>query len=336
MCFQPRALNWVFTLNNFEASDIERIRQLPDVAFAVVGREVGASGTPHLQGYVSFTTRRQLNQLVALLPRAHFSVAKGSAEQNEKYCSKDGDVCIRIGEIKVAQQGKRSDLVRLREAIEGGERDPRVLRKTFTAALQYREAMQLLIDDNTPAPAPPNILLRIWQRDVIAMIKLPPADRIIHFYVDRNGNAGKSTFAKYIYAMFDEVQILKPVKHGDMAMLLNPRVKILILDCPRDKLEYLPYCFLEDVKDGLVTNTKFHCFQKWLGKVHVLVFMNEPPDERRLSADRFHVVDLVGRNLVDVVEPDAFARQRPITPPWAKDPCAVAAFVLCPDTPNSD
>jgi len=78
---------WCFTLNNPLAN--ERID--PDLYdYLVVGDEVGASGTPHHQGYVVFKKPYYPSGVKKILSRAHWEVAKGSAQQNRVYCTKDG------------------------------------------------------------------------------------------------------------------------------------------------------------------------------------------------------------------------------------------------------
>lgn len=66
-------------------------------AIAVIGAEVGESGTPHLQGYVEFKVKqRPLSKMKGTIG-AHWEVSKGSRIENYEYCSKDGDVKLLLG-----------------------------------------------------------------------------------------------------------------------------------------------------------------------------------------------------------------------------------------------
>lgn len=79
---------WCFTINNPLLSDTID----PALCvYLVLGKEVGALGTPHLQGYAWFHKKQSLRQLKGLNARAHWELAKGTPYQNKVYCTKDGD-----------------------------------------------------------------------------------------------------------------------------------------------------------------------------------------------------------------------------------------------------
>lgn len=129
-----RAQYWVFTLNNY--TDAERalldglVESSSHVAFLSYGREVGESGTPHLQGHLELTTRMRVPQLKAILgQRVHLEVRRGSFEQAQQYVEKDGVVST-FGERVSKGAGKRTDLDELAEEIRGGA-EKRVLAETY-------------------------------------------------------------------------------------------------------------------------------------------------------------------------------------------------------------
>jgi len=121
----PQARNYCFTWNNYGADEAatsllhETLNDGGLVRYAVVGKEVGSEGTPHLQGYVSFKTKQSLVALKKRLPVCiHWEVAKGNEKQNTDYCTKDGDFET-YG--KAAAPGKRSDLESAISAIKDGQ-----------------------------------------------------------------------------------------------------------------------------------------------------------------------------------------------------------------------
>lgn len=87
----PQATRWVFTVNNWTPPDELLIKSM-DTLFLIYGKEVGDSGTPHLQGFCTFQKPQRLAAMKRRHPTAHWEVAKGTSAQNITYCSKDGDV----------------------------------------------------------------------------------------------------------------------------------------------------------------------------------------------------------------------------------------------------
>jgi len=91
-----RSTNWVFTLNNYTEEDIKNINTWLEkgaggVAYA---KEVGASGTPHLQGYVHMKDRSHLKRMKGLSGKCHWEKMKGKLRDSEKYCSKQGQLIV--------------------------------------------------------------------------------------------------------------------------------------------------------------------------------------------------------------------------------------------------
>lgn len=111
---------WCFTLNNYTDDQCEAIQNWDGVKYLLVGKETApTTGTKHLQGYVSFLTPKRFSQITKLLPTAHWEVSKGSDSQNREYCSKGGDLLCEKGTL---EQGRRTDLELMRDAIYNGER----------------------------------------------------------------------------------------------------------------------------------------------------------------------------------------------------------------------
>lgn len=89
-----RSKGWCFTINNYTEEDTAAVEALKDhkhIKYVVAGKEVGEQGTPHIQGYCYMNVEKSRKAMSKLLPRANLRAAKGSAEQNFDYCSKDAD-----------------------------------------------------------------------------------------------------------------------------------------------------------------------------------------------------------------------------------------------------
>jgi len=118
---------WCFTLNNYTEEDQAQITEVIKTLarYIVYGREIGQDGTPHLQGYAYFHNARQRKAVSRLLPRAHLAPANGSAAQNRKYCTKDGDF-FECGDIPMEKEsaqrkGGEGNAARYARAIEQAE-----------------------------------------------------------------------------------------------------------------------------------------------------------------------------------------------------------------------
>lgn len=74
---------------------MEYLRLLNGVKYLVAGKEVGESGTPHLQGTVVFKSQHTLKSVIKLLKGAHVEVCI-DVFGSIKYCMKEGDF-IEVG-----------------------------------------------------------------------------------------------------------------------------------------------------------------------------------------------------------------------------------------------
>lgn len=118
------AKNWCFTLNNptdLERDTLEAIgHELPEpFLYLVYGNEVGESGTPHLQGYLSLSARKTLAWVKnATSERCHLETAKGTPQQASTYCKKEGDF-KEYGQLPKGK-GARTDIRACVDAISNG------------------------------------------------------------------------------------------------------------------------------------------------------------------------------------------------------------------------
>lgn len=296
---ESRAKHWCFTLNNYTDQDLQRLHEAFNndafnMLYLVYGRETGDSGTPHLQGFVSFSERTRFSTVRNRLGQCHLSVARRITHAID-YCKKDGDF-DEFGEPPCNVQGKRTDLELFKEAVKSGMTDLKEIRENHSAVwARYRTFCLEYLGDNTPERVLEDHSLNTWQQELRDLLVLPPSDRTIVFVVDAVGGGGKSWFAhKYQEWHPDKrVQVMQPGKKADMAYALEVGLNVLFVDAPRSKQgEYIQYDFLEDVKNGAVFSTKYESRCKKFAPPHVIVMMNEEPDMLKLSADRYHIISV--------------------------------------------
>lgn len=146
---------WDFTLNNYTDAEIKMMHAWQaEVNRMVVAREVGESGTPHLQGRITFKRSYRLGGLKKLCSRAHWEPTK--AAQDFLYCMKEGsDVIINVDNRR---QGTRTDLKRLRDEIASGEMNAKKIREDNPMVYhQYGRTIDKIEDDKKSE------LIRTWQ-----------------------------------------------------------------------------------------------------------------------------------------------------------------------------
>jgi len=81
---------WMVTINNPTDDDLTQCRVVADehTVYSVFAKEVGESGTPHVQGFIALKERMRLTALSKLLKRAYLAPCKGSTFSASMYCKK--------------------------------------------------------------------------------------------------------------------------------------------------------------------------------------------------------------------------------------------------------
>lgn len=293
------AKRWCFTLNNYTAAELTAIVDSANsFDYLCFGRELGDSGTPHLQGFLCLKQKKRFNYVKTLpgLSRAHFEKAGGTAKQASDYCKKDGD-WDEYGELPGATQGTRTDFDELKEWIKEQEERPtdREVAEEFPSLWgRYRSACISFLDLFSPSPRLVEGALRDWQRELEERVAQPPNDRHVMFLVDENGNSGKSWLTSYWFTHRPEqIQMLSVGKRDDLAHAIDPTKSLFVFDVPRGGMEYLQYTILEQLKNRVIFSPKYDSRTKILRKTpHVVVFCNEEPDRTKMSRDRFKVTHI--------------------------------------------
>jgi len=118
-----RSRSWCFTWNNpYPDEAVEQFAGLLEdkkAKYYVFGYEVGASGTPHIQGYIDFESAKTLSSLKKNYgDKIHWETRKGTWEQATDYCKKDSN--FKEWGIPAKGRGKRSDIDKVREIVKEG------------------------------------------------------------------------------------------------------------------------------------------------------------------------------------------------------------------------
>lgn len=294
----PGAKHWQFTINNPDNEQHDHLRSLweerdsTDVVYLVYGEEVGASGTPHLQGHVSFGTRRSFNYVKGLFVGSPHLEMVRLLQRHIDYCKKDGS----FREFGTSPLGQRSDssrceLSEFRDTVASGVfASPELREKHPNVMARYPHFARSIVRDLFPTRAVEDFPLRPWQQDVVDYCAQPVHPREVLVVIDPRGNAGKTYLGRLLRSRFEETQILKPGKAADMAHAYKITTKLLIIDVPRSKAEHLQWSFVESVKDGCLFTSKYESAMLNFPPPHVLIFTNEEPDMSVLSEDRWKII----------------------------------------------
>ncbi|AXH74083.1 MAG: putative viral replication protein [Incitativirus reperis] len=141
---------WCFTLNNYSEEQAESVKKI-ECKYIVVGKEVGESGTPHLQGYIEFVGAKRLGGVKKLLDTAHWEGAKAGADKNQKYCGKE-NIWWESGEP--GKPGNRTDLSVIKKDMKEGASIRSMLETdkiTTTGGLKFAESIAKYIEKKRDA-----------------------------------------------------------------------------------------------------------------------------------------------------------------------------------------
>lgn len=247
--------NWVFTLNNFtdvEQANIVEFGQGQDVAYLVFGREMGESGTPHLQGYVSLTSRRSASWLKhRLCTRVHIERMLGTPAQAASYCKKDGQ--FHEDGALPGGQGKRTDLDTVWAAIKDGKTREAIADEFSGTYLRYKRSIDEAIRDLATKPrdrtqAPQVIVYwgttgtgktrKVWDDHEEEGIYVHSGERWFDGYTgqpialfdDYDGGHLKLSF---LLRLLDRYQMLVPIKGGFVQW--SPRIIYITSNKPPEQ-----------------------------------------------------------------------------------------------------
>lgn len=291
--------NWCFTLNNYSEQEENDIKELMEdetkCTYGVYGREVGEEGTPHLQGFIQLVNRKTIAQVKVLMKtnRVHLEAMRGTALEAAEYCKKDGDF-FEHGQKK--EKGERSDLKAAIKMFQDRRNEDEMMEFFPSQWVMYgdkiRKSVQRL--DELKAKKDWNnqfteAELRPWQRACVELLDRQNKRQIMWVF-DEQGNSGKTWLSHYLVATQD-AQVIPNMKKNDFAYLWEGK-RITIFDFERSVGDGINYHNLEMAKNGFVVSGKYEGKKTYCADSKVLVFANQRPDETKLSADRWFIVNL--------------------------------------------
>lgn len=295
-----RSRKWCFTLNNYSESEINKLETFAStIQYLIYGKEIGESGTPHLQGFIykkNPTTFKAIKKKIGI-ERIHLESANGNVLQNYKYCSKDGDF-KEIGEMP--EPGKRKDLNDIKEAcrdirdydkviLHFDSNDQTLNLQQLKVAERYCQLFLTEYNKKELEEEYNDVELRGWQKEVIKRLD-EQSNRKVLWVVDEIGNNGKTYLSKYLVSKRNSF-LVRNGKTSDIAYSFNYE-DIIIFDFVRSVEGRVNYGVIEAFKDGCLFSPKYESKTKIFKSRKVIVFANFHPVEEMLSSDRWDIITI--------------------------------------------
>lgn len=194
-----KTARYCFTINN--PGDYRPTFDEDHMAYMIFSLEKGESGTPHLQGYVRFKSRRAFTSAKNYIGGGcHIEAAKGDEAANRAYCIKDATPPYNeYGTFDptqgVSKQGSRNDLTTALDKLKNGIPKDQVFREHSSLLVKYPAGMEKAAEALLPKlpPSRPVKNYVLWGetgtgKSHRARMTFPDA------YV---GNVGVGTFDRY-------------------------------------------------------------------------------------------------------------------------------------------
>ena len=183
---------WMYTLNNWTENELDNLKKLSNVNKHVCGSEIAPStGTPHLQGRVTFNKEWTFNMWKTFNERISVRIAK---YEDCEYERKEGNILIDIDNRK--KKGERTDLADIYRKLDDGATVTEIAREYPGQYIRYHngiEKMAELVQDRIET-------CEYNLQDCCEFIQLPPLD-----FDDVNGFShvvlGRAGIGKTQYAL---------------------------------------------------------------------------------------------------------------------------------------
>lgn len=260
---------WCFTLNNYNENDINILKSANSAHKLVFQEEIGAVGTPHLQGFMEFTNRVRPLNMFEFSNKPHWEKKKGTVAQCVAYCSK--------------QDTRKPNTIPFSRGF--------VLPKSPRIITNLRDWQREIVEEILQESDSRRIS---WYWETKGNMGKSALVRYLVYHHQALVCSGRATDMKYLIIKYKE-------KYGSYPNLI-------VFDVPRTQENFLSYQGIEEIKNGCFCNTKYECEMVLMDFPHVIVMANFEPNREMMSQDRWNVVNLrpfdsVLEELLSTVDP---------------------------------
>nr|QKV51285.1 putative replication associated protein [Crucivirus sp.] len=298
----------VFVLPNYTQEDIDKLNMInPNLCdYIIWGYEIcPTTRTKHLQGYVEWNKAQYGNVAKQILGnnRIHLEQVEKNRNANIAYCkkaeTKDPDYnpnFIEIDNIANEQGIVVPNQFKAIYEFISKESDLGIIAQHFPElVIKHSMGIKCIVECTKDTIMKEklfnkynNAILRPWQlclRD--ELINCQPDDRSIIWYVDPEGNQGKSWMCNYLMCVRNAL-VLGNAKSSDIAHIWNGE-DIVVFDFSRSQESHINYGIIEDIKNGRVFSPKYNGKVKIYMSPHIVCFSNFHPELSKMSQDRWDI-----------------------------------------------
>lgn len=132
--------------------------------------------------------------------------------------------------------------------------------------------------------------LRPFQSQLEKLLLQERDDRSIIWICDPSGCKGKSSLCRYLIYHYEALYLTEG-KKSDLINIVynyvvNKDLKIVLVDVPKSN-KNISYKTLEEIKNGIICNTKYETGTQLINPPHIVVFANFYPDTEQFITDRW-------------------------------------------------
>lgn len=199
-----KAYKYVFTFNNWDEEGKGKLKNLDSLWMIWCEEIAPTTGTPHLQGFIQFQSKRHWTALCGSVPGCYFAPAKGSAKENWTYIRKtlaDHQAAGR-GDDTFYEQGTRPNFEAVMEQRRAAgdataemwesarelARDGRFDEIPAQLYIQHMRNFQLIYREERNKRVPlADFTLRDWQVELMETLEGEVDNRAIYWFWEETG-----------------------------------------------------------------------------------------------------------------------------------------------------
>ena len=238
--------------------------------------------TPHLQGYIHFTSSRHLSSVIKLMKGCHIEVAKNIFAL-KNYCRK---VKSRLKPYFHFLNGK--------------------FLKNISEIIPLDKGKYIINKEN----------LYPWQAKVLEIFLSVPDNRSIYYFYEVEGNTGKSSLVSYLYHHYEDYVFStsgRPldIKFGfskKIQKVGDDKIRGVIWDIPRllvnknNQIREEVFLTAEQFKNGHFFTSKYESKEVLFAVPHVFIFSNIIPSKSTISSalsrDRWKIFQIRNKDII--------------------------------------